>query len=828
MDRKRKKPISPPVDSKYSTYSTEELISNGLSQDDVDYRVATDQVNKISKKYKKTYIEIILKNIFTFFNILLIGIAVLLLMTGASPGELGFLLVVFCNLAIGTFQEIRAKIITDKLNLISSEKITVIRNGIELQIMPSAIVKDDILKLDAGKQIPVDAELLDGYIEVDESLLTGESIAMKKSKKTNSINLLAGTNIISGVCYARAIKVGNNTYAANLQRAAKKLEPPKSDIMKALNRIIKTITIIAIPLAILSSISGWIAVKDLPKVVSGVSASVVGMIPAGMVLLTSVALAVGVIRLSTKKVLVQQMFSIEMLARTDVMCLDKTGTLTDGTMVVENIESLVPEYTNDDIKALMGSYLRVNQDKNSTAMALRGHFPLNEKFVAIEDLPFSSSRKYSSVTFKDFGECRLGAPEILLQPFQDDAQIQEVLHSCSEKATLGLRTLVLIKDTTPIAIFTIRDNVRKDVKQTLKWFSDNDVDIKIISGDNPLTVAHIAKIAGVKETHKAISLAGLTDDEVRKAVFKHTVFGRVSPEQKALIVDTLKHHGKVVAMIGDGTNDILSMKKSDCSIAMGNGSDAAKRAADMVLLDNKFSVMNSVVAEGRRVTNNIQRSSTLFLMKCAFTIILTLITTIVGFIGVKDFIYPFNTTAILIFEWFVIGIPSFFLALQTNNQKIQGSFAKMLSSKAIPAAITLIISVLSIMVLQYIPIFNINAENIRTMCVFCFTFGGFVIFNQICKPFDLYRGLLFCICFCLACCCFITINFLPLPLLEFMGLDQINMSILELNHWLLITVVCLFCAASYNTIQSICQRLFKMKDSILNGTAIKNTKLRKR
>lgn len=572
MRKKRKRVTEPPADSKFNSYSTEELIANGLSQDDVNYRIDTDQVNEISKRYKKTYLEIILRNIFTFFNLLLIGIAVLLLMTGASPGELGFLLVVFCNLAIGTIQEIRAKSITDKLNLISSEKITVIRDGQEVKIIPAAIVKDDILKLEAGKQIPVDAILLDGYIEVDESLLTGESIAMKKSVKINALNLLAGTNIISGACHAKALKVGNDTYAANLQRAAKKVDPPKSDIMKTLNRIIKTITIIAIPLALLSTISGWFSVKDIPKVVSGVSASVVGMIPAGMVLLTSVALAVGVIRLSAKKILVQQMFSIEMLARTDVMCLDKTGTLTDGTMVVEDVESLDSAYSEDDIKLLMGSYLRVNQDKNSTAIALREHFPLNEKFISTEDLPFSSVRKYSSVTFKDLGECRLGAPEILLQPFQKDPVIQQVLNSCSEKASLGLRTLVLINDKTPIALFTIRDQIRKDVKQTLKWFSDNAVDIKIISGDNPLTVAHIAKIAGVKETHKAISLAGLTDAQVRDAVSKYTIFGRVSPEQKALIVDTLKHQGKVVAMIGDGTNDILSMKKSDCSIAMGNGS----------------------------------------------------------------------------------------------------------------------------------------------------------------------------------------------------------------------------------------------------------------
>lgn len=710
----------------------------GLTSSQVEHRVNEGLTNHTENKNVKSYSQIFLSNIFTFFNILCFGIAIALIVVKAPISMLIFLVTVSANLVIGIIQEIRAKKTIEKISLVVSPSAIVIRDKQEVDIPVSDIVLDDIILLSSGKQIPADCIVAEGEIEVNESLLTGESVAVKKKKGDL---LYSGSFVVGGKCYARVDKVGDECYTAKLAAKAKRYQKPKSELLNSLNTIIKVIGIIIIPLAVLTFMSTYKAEGSISAAIKYTAGSAIGMIPAGMFLLTSVALAVGVIKLATKRTLVQDLYSIEMLARADVLCLDKTGTITDGTMKVYSVVQ-IGNNLNDNIGDVMGSMLTALDDNNLTSRALATHFGYSKEYTAKTILPFNSSRKLSGVTFKNGVTYAYGAPEFVMKG-KSNAETDRIVKQYAQK---GFRVLLLVKcdgeitnDTlpakrTPVAVIVIEDHIREDAPKTIQWFKDNGVQIKIISGDNPLTVSEVSKRVGVERAEMYISLEGLSENQVIEAADKYTVFGRVSPEQKSILVKALKAKGHKVAMTGDGVNDILAMKEADCSIAMASGSEATRNVSHLVLLDSNFSSMPSVVSEGRRVVNNVQNTSSLFLMKTIFTILLTIF-----FLFIPNQSYPFYTSHILLLEFFIIGLPSFFLALQPNDDVIKGKFLSNLLAKSLPSALIFTLDAIACYVFDLIV--GTNGEYV-TMMALTVTFAGLMVLFTLCKPYNLYRGIL--------------------------------------------------------------------------------------
>ncbi len=707
-------------------------ISTGLTSNQVKERIEANLVNTTQVKTTKSYFSIIVKNLFTFFNILCFGIAIVLMCVGSWP-NIGFIFIFLANLLIGLFQEIKAKRTVDKIALIKVPQVEVVRDSKTITIPTEQVVVDDIIYFEIGKQICADCTVLDGEANVNESLLTGESVAVKKQKGDK---VLAGSFVVSGKCVCRVDKVGADCYSSTLVSTAKKYKNPQSDLLKTLSLIIKSISFIIIPLGVLTFIDGYQG--DIVNSIVRTAGSVIGMIPAGMFLLTSTALAVGVIKLSRKRTLVQDMYSIEMLARTDVLCLDKTGTITDGTMKVKDLfvlSSKNQEEVETVLKNMMASFKTTNQ----TSQAIIDYFGKAEDFKSKKVLEFSSDKKYSAVEFDKKGVYALGAYE-----FVAEKQDKDVLKIIDENLKKGMRVLVLCKtdkivndeinkaNAKAVAVLVISDNIRKDAIETIKWFNENGVDIKIISGDNAVSVSKISKVVGIKDSDKYISLDGLSDEEVRKAATEYSVFGRVTPEQKCIIVKALKEAGKKVAMTGDGVNDILALKEADCSIAMASGSDATRSASNLVMLDSNFSSMPQVVAEGRRVVNNISKSSSLFLMKTFFVIFLTLFT-----LCSPTLDYPLDgPNQILLLETLFIGIPSFFLALQPNNKKVKGTFMASLVSKAVPAGLVLTIVAMSCYVFC-----AITGDNslLATMISIGVTLAGCAVLVKLCIPYDWFK-----------------------------------------------------------------------------------------
>lgn len=713
-------------------------VKTGLTSSQVEHRVNEGLINFTENKNVKSYPQIFLSNIFTFFNILCFGIAIALIIVHAPISMLVFLVTVSANLIIGIIQEIRAKKTIEKISLVVSPTAVVVRDKQEVEINVSEIVLDDIMLLSSGKQIPADCIVADGEIEVNESLLTGESVSVKKKKGDV---LYSGSFVVGGKCYARVDKVGDECYTAKLAAKAKRYQKPKSELLNSLNTIIKVIGIIIIPLAVLTFMSTYKAEGNIASAIKYTAGSAIGMIPAGMFLLTSVALAVGVIKLATKRTLVQDLYSIEMLARADVLCLDKTGTITDGTMKVYSVVQISKNMT-ENIGDVMGSMLTALDDNNLTSRALATHFGYSKEFTAKTILPFNSARKLSGVTFKNGTTYAYGAPEFVMKG-KSNVDTDRIVKQYAQK---GFRVLLLVKcdgeianDTlpakrTPVAVIVIEDHIREDAPKTIKWFKDNGVQIKIISGDNPLTVSEVSKRVGVDKAEMYISLEGLSENQVIEAADKYTVFGRVSPEQKSILVKAIKAKGHRVAMTGDGVNDILAMKEADCSIAMASGSEATRNVSHLVLLDSNFSSMPSVVSEGRRVVNNVQNTSSLFLMKTIFTILLTIF-----FLFIPNQSYPFYTSHILLLEFFIIGLPSFFLALQPNDNVIKGRFLSNLLAKSLPSA--LIFTLDAIACYLFDVIVGTNGEYV-TMMALTVTFAGLMVLFTLCKPYNLYRGIL--------------------------------------------------------------------------------------
>lgn len=712
----------------------------GLTTDQIEKRTSDGLVNVSTLKANKTYKSIFLKNIFTFFNLICLSVSIALISVGAYS-DLLFMVIVISNTAIGIFQEVRAKKMMDKLSLTNSNFTKVVRDSDIQEIYKTEVVLDDVLVLNPGMQIACDSIVIDGNVEVNESLLTGEAQPVKKNKGDI---LLGGSFISSGTCKAKVDKIGNDNYIEKLNEKAKKFKQAKSELLRSLKALIKIITIFMIPTAIVMAYNNFSFFKENPSVdyslaynvVTKTSGCIIAMIPAGMFLLTSVALFLSVIRLSKKRTLVQDMYCIEMLARTNVLCLDKTGTLTDGSMHVKEVIPLGKK-TMDNITDIVGSMVSSFHEANHTALALRSHFGKG-KYIAEKSVPFSSERKFMGCKFKTFGTYKLGAYEYVIDNPTDSIKKQAEQYSME-----GNRVLLLVEsdakfsssNAKPVAMILLQDNIRKDAPKTIEWFKQNDVDIKIISGDNPITVSEVARRVGVDNYDKYISLQGLSNKEVVEAADKYTIFGRVSPEQKATLVKALKSQGKTVAMTGDGVNDILALKEADCSIAIAAGSDAARSVSHLVLLDSNFSSMPSVVAEGRRVVNNIQKSSSLFLMKSVFAIFIAI------FVLCMNKTYPFSPIQFILLEFFVIGMPSFFLALQQNTNPIKGKFLSNVAKNTLPAGICLVAVTMTMYIYQMFS--GISTEVLVTMCSFAILGMGFIALFRFCKPFNWIKSIMY-------------------------------------------------------------------------------------
>ena len=913
----------------------------GLTQEQVEKRNQEGLVNDNKKEYSKSYRKIFIENILTIFNVVCIGVAIALILVHEYK-NLTFLLILVVNTIIGIAQEIKAKKTIDKLSIVTAPTVHVIREGTQIEIPIQEVVLDEVFVLQNGNQIPADSIVLDGDIEVNESLITGESVAVKKHLGDK---LFAGSFVTAGKCVAKAIRVGDDCYIQKLQAKAKKYSKPKSELLRSMRMITIMIILFLFPLGTIMGIinynsaqsavlsptfgtsgafvlygvntqtnsenkickltdygkileeedsiitvdsttlsnvpsinqlklsydnkaSGNLSISqirvyyadavpsaedptiidykfhDLPDVtwmfnneeeitnvsktygveyyldgslkladtgdyiqlilknfpsnetetskfklritlqsrgygyddtpeeekdvkeqtvkltVTKTAGSLVGMIPAGLFLLVTIALAASVVRLSKNKTSVQELYSIEMLARVDCICLDKTGTITDGTMSVKEVIDINEKH--DDIGHIMGAFLGALDDNNLTSIALKDKFGINYDYIKRTTIPFSSSRKLSAVTFEDKGTYVLGAPEYIYQ-----GNSKEILSTVHKYAAMGYRVLMLshssksiIKDTlpselTPLVLIVLEDHIREEAYDTIRWFKENGVDVKVISGDNPATVAEIASKVGIEGAQDYISLENLSPQEVETIAAEYTVFGRVSPDQKAILIRTLKRNGKTVAMTGDGVNDILAMKEADCSVAMASGSDAARNVAQLVLLDSNFANMPEVVKEGRRVVNNIQSCASLYLMKTLFVMVITLLS-----IVAKDIFktgYPFEPIQFLLLEMMIIGLPSMVIAVQPNHNRIRGSFLGNIFIKCFVHALCLILTVVSIYFISIRSIDGLDLTNYRevnSICIMAITYVGFIILISICRPFNLLRTILCLVVFAIITICF--------------------------------------------------------------------------
>ena len=716
--------------------SSEQL--HGLTDAEVRQRIEQGLVNHNSDIKSKSIKRIVLENLITPFNILNFVLAVMILIVGSYKNLL-FMGVIICNIFIGTVQEIRAKKTIDKLSLIAEPKAHVIRDGIKQEIAIHDIVMDDITFLGAGNQVCSDAVVIEGECEVNESLLTGESEPVLKQPGDH---LLSGSFIISGNCHARVEHVGKDNYAAQITDNAKYVKKPNSEIMRWTNRIIKYIGFTLIPVGIaLFCKQVFISHQGFNDAIVGVVAALIGMIPEGLILLTSVVFAVSITRLSQHKTLVQELYCIETLARVDVLCLDKTGTITEGTMEVTDVLPL-HDTTNEELNIALGSLIHALEDDNPTFNAVKTYCDQYDKLTCNHIVPFSSARKWSGASFDENGSYIFGATEFILK---DSSPYQEIIKEYSEK---GQRVLMLahsphqIQDKElpaeihPMAFLFISDKIRAEAPDTLAYFAEQGVDIKIISGDNAITVANIAKKAGLKTAEQYVDATTLqTPEEIKEAAQKYSVFGRVTPQQKLDLVKALKEQGHTVAMTGDGVNDVLALKESDCSIAMASGSDAARTVSQLVLLDSNFASMPKILKEGRRSINNLQRSSSLFLTKTIFSTINAIL-----FIFLH-FDYPFQPIQLTLISALTIGAPSLILALEPNKERIKGKYIVNVIRKSIPGAMTMVFNIVALaIVCSFI---HFNSTEISTLAVMITGFAGLLVLLKVSLPFNWIRCALF-------------------------------------------------------------------------------------
>lgn len=766
-------------------------INIGLSDDEVKRRISDGLINKISKTVTKSIFKIIFDNVFNFFNIILFGVAIFLICIGAKFTDLMFFYLLLINIAIGLFQDIKARQKVKKLKVVSYPIVKVLRNGNILDIPANQLVLSDIVILKNGDQIIADGTLVEGSLEVNESLLTGESLNIHKN--VNSF-VLSGSYVTSGTAKVRIDRVGKANYAETLQSKARKFKRPKSEILRSLKRIFFVIGFVVVTLGIAMLVTyiskGQFSGQNIKTYGLQFAGSIVAMVPIGMYLLTSLTLAVGVIRLAKKRTLVQELYCIETLARVDTLCLDKTGTITDGTMSLKQIKILSKD-NKDDIENVLYTLVNATKDENSTAMALLNGLKNKSLLSFLKGLPFSSKRKYSGVMLNDGRTFVLGAREFLPHSNDIDSKFEEYEKQGYRVLMLALSKTAITDDgefgkLTPVAIVVLEDHIKEDAPDTIKWFKENGVTIKIISGDNPISVAEIARRVGVEGYDRYISLESMPIEEVKAIANKYTVFGRVSPEQKEALVSAMQEDKHVVAMTGDGVNDILALKVADCSIAMAKGSDAAKAVAHLVSMDSNFSSLPSVVREGRRVINNLQRTCSVFLIKTMFAMVLTAVFLVSSWLGKRS--YPFVTNNLYVWELLTIGFASFFLSLQPNDERINDTFLNNILTKSLPGGIIQSSFVL-IFFLIYVcnPTF-LSFEGAKLMSVLFISIMSFATLMFICYPFDVYRSCL-CIAIGILMCCLFAIDYCVLYANHesFFRIDYSQMN--QSNWWILLIML---------------------------------------
>ena len=781
----------------------------GLTNEEVQERIAQGQVNNNENPNTRTYKQIILENTLTFFNFLNLVLLVLVLLVGSYKNSM-FVGIIFINTVIGIIQEVRAKKTIDKLAILTESKTVVLREGKKWKISTEKLVVDDLIFLKAGEQVPADAKILEGSLEVNESLLTGEADNLPKN---TGDELFSGSFVTAGQACCQIIHVGSDNYASRITSEAKEFKRHNSELRNSLNAILKVISIIIVPLGAMLFYKQYYFVGDnIRDSVVNMVAAVLGMIPEGLVLLTSVALTLGALKLAQKKTLVQELYCIETLARVDTLCLDKTGTITEGTMCVEAVESYPPVYDeisgeaagnktesgeskNDrtessdlvevsaaseisavsaaeaiakedgssilspreeseagtetysqedpekirEIEHIMGNLLSVLKDQNATADALRARFKVSQDMELDHVIPFSSDRKYSGAAFKDTGTYLMGAVQFLFPEGNP-----ELMEYCGRFAEEGLRVLVLAHSVNvsegaelpeglePVGLLLITDVIRAEAPDTLAYFESQGVDLKVISGDDPMTVSAIARRAGLKNAEQYVDATTITTQEqMDEAVATYSVFGRVTPQQKQAMVKSLQAQKHTVAMTGDGVNDVLALKEADCSIAMAEGSDAAKNIANVVLLDSNFAAMPEIVNQGRRVVNNIRTAASMFLIKTIFSVLLSLITIFFGDA------YPFEPIQMSLISACAVGIPTFLLAQENNYEKIDHTFLRHVFMNAFPAAVTITGCVFSVMLVCQ-NVYHSNAM-LNTACVLVTGWNYMAALKTVYAPLNTYR-----------------------------------------------------------------------------------------
>ncbi|BDF32328.1 ATPase P [Lachnospiraceae bacterium] len=707
----------------------------GLSARQVEEYAAAGYRNVSVDPPAQTVKEIVHENVFTYFNLIFGVLAVLLCLVG-SFRNLTFLPVIIANTLIGIVQEIRAKNTLEKLTMLHAPQASVVREGRTSTVDSEELVLDDIVIFKAGNQICADAVVAAGEVQVNESLLTGESEEITKKRGDH---LMSGSFVVAGQCHARLEYVGADSYISKLTLEAKAMQKgEQSEMMRSLNKLVKFIGIALIPIGIALVVQGlFFNHETFRSSITSMVAAVIGMIPEGLYLLASVALAVSSMRLAKQKVLLHDMKSIETLARVDVLCVDKTGTITENTM---SVKKLIPVSTkgDDSLSRQVGDFALAMSSDNSTMEALKSYFKEHSDEKPVKVTPFTSKTKYSGVTYEDKAHV-LGAPEFILR---DDYETYK--EEIQQYAGKGYRVLVfadydgevdgkaLTGKAMPLAYILLANPVRKEAPETFAYFAEQGVEVKVISGDNPLTVSEVAKEAGIRNAESYVDAATLhTDEDIAEAIADYTVFGRVTPAQKRQFVQALKSQGRTVAMTGDGVNDVLALKDADCSVAMASGSEAAVQASQVVLLESDFSCMPSVVLEGRRVVNNIQRSASLFLVKNIFSFLLSLFS--VAFM----ITYPLEPSQISLISMFTIGIPAFFLALQPNREVIRGHFLTNVFLKALPAGLTDVLAVGALVVFGRT--FDVSPTDISTAATMLLAIVGFMILFKICQPLNTLR-----------------------------------------------------------------------------------------
>lgn len=714
----------------------------GLTQSEVDQRVSQGKVNVSANLKTKSIKRIFYDNICTLFNLINVVLFIALLLVGSYKNML-FIGVVVANIAIGIFQEIRSKISVDKLTILSEKKISVLRDEKIIEISKEEIVIDDILVLLRGSQIPADCVICQGECKVNESLLTGESDLILKK---NNDELLSGSFIAAGKCYAKVTKVGTDCYAAKINNEAKYIKKINSQILKSFNFIIKLCTFILLPVGVFFFIRQFgIQSGDIQGTVIATVAALSGMIPKGMILLTSSVLAVSIIRLSSKNVLVQEMYCIETLARVDVLCLDKTGTLTTDEMTVTDVINF--NDNKDEIKTALASIVNSSDEINATLYAIKDYVEGTTPLKCTSFVPFSSETKWSGGTFENKKSYIIGASEFVFSNKEKYVDVFNKINEISQTVRIlalastdtELKDGKLSDNLTPIALILIKDRLRDNVNETINYFKEQGVTLKVISGDSVKTVRNIAIDTGIEGAENAVDMSTITtDEELYEVAEKCNVFGRVTPVQKKKLVLALKKHGHSVAMTGDGVNDVLALKEADCSVAMASGSDAARNVSQLVLVDNDFASMPDVVAEGRRTINNLERSSSLYLVKTIYSVILSV------FFIFFHMSYPFQPIQLTLIGAFTVALPSFVLALQPNKNIIKGNFTLNIIARALPAALCVIFNVIAVAIIS--PHFSISEPEFSTISVYMTALSCILLVVRLSLPLNALRSAMLVVC----------------------------------------------------------------------------------